>query len=44
METAFPWQKKGNWIKVKIKDDGYSGFIKKKNFANFINQHIRFVF
>ena len=28
-------KKNRNWIKVKIKDDGYIGFIKKKNFAKF---------
>ncbi|KPU82279.1 hypothetical protein JI56_02730 [SAR11 cluster bacterium PRT-SC02] len=28
-------KKNRNWIKVKIKEDGYSGFIKKKNFATF---------
>ena len=28
-------KKNRNWIKVKIKDDGYSGFVKKKNFARF---------
>ena len=24
-----------NWVKIKIKEDGYSGFIKKKNFSDF---------
>lgn len=28
--------KKGNWLKIRIKDDGYIGYIKKKNFAFYI--------
>ena len=37
-------KKNRNWIKVKIKEDGYSGFIKKKILLHSINQHTRFVF
>ena len=28
--------KKGNWLKIRIKDDGYIGYIKKKNFPFYI--------
>ena len=28
--------RKRNWLKIKIKEDGYKGFIKNKNFPNFL--------
>ena len=29
-------QRKRNWLKVRIKEDGYTGFVKNKNFPNFL--------
>ena len=29
------------WLKIKIKEDGYNGFVKIKNFPNFPNLLIR---
>ena len=26
--------KKKNWLKIKIKEDNYRGYVKKKNFSN----------
>ena len=28
-------EKSKNWIKIKIKEDGYQGYIKKKRFSKF---------
>tara|TARA_Y100000992_G_scaffold291928_1_gene248839 strand:+ start:220 stop:960 length:741 start_codon:yes stop_codon:yes gene_type:complete len=30
------FEKKRNWLKIKIKEDGYKGFIKNKDFPNFL--------
>ena len=30
------FRRKGNWLKIKIKEDGYKGFIKNKDFPNFL--------
>ena len=35
--------KKNKWFKIKIKEDGYIGYIKKKNLFLILNQHIKFV-
>ena len=32
------------WLKIKIKEDGYNGYIKNKKFSKFLNRHTRFVF
>ena len=29
-------KKNGNWLKIKIKEDGYIGYIQNKNFSFFI--------
>ena len=29
-------KKNNNWLKIKIKEDGYKGYIKNKKFPNFI--------
>ena len=29
-------KKKKNWLKIKIKEDGYKGYIKNKKFPDFI--------
>ena len=31
-------KKKRNWLKIKIKEDGYTGFIENENFPNFFKQ------
>ena len=38
-------KKSTKWLKIRIKEDGYNGFIKKKkHFSNFLNLHTRFMF
>ena len=37
-------KKHKKWLKIKIKDDGYKGYIKNKKFSNFKNQPIKLIF
>ena len=29
-------KRSGKWLKIKVKDDGYKGFVQNKNFSNFL--------
>ena len=35
-ESFSIFKRKRNWLKIKIKEDGYKGFIKNKDFPNFL--------
>ena len=34
-------KKTKKWLKVRIKEDGYKGYVQNKNFSQFLNQPIR---
>ena len=34
-------RKTKKWLKIKIKEDGYKGYIKNRKFLNFLNQPIK---
>ena len=34
-DSFFIIKKKNNWFKIKIKEDGYVGFVKKRNYHNY---------
>ena len=36
-------KKNGKWLKIRIKEDGYKGFIKKKNLNIILNQLLKFL-
>ena len=29
-------KRSGKWLKIKVKEDGYKGFVQNKNFSNFL--------
>ena len=37
-------KKNRKWLKIKIKEDGYKGYIKNRKFPNFLNPLIRLIF
>ena len=40
-ESFYISQKNKKWFKIRIKEDGYKGFIKIKSFLTILNQHIK---
>ena len=39
---SFSITKRGKkWLKIKVKEDGYNGFIKNKKIPKFLSQHIK---